>query len=66
MDGMDNSVIDFFQNWASQNFKFQTLPAFICWNIWLDINNSIFEDRTPSLQRIVYLVLGVVGMMGKN
>jgi hypothetical protein len=65
MDGMDISVNDCLQNWVSQNYKHQTLPAFICWNIWLDINNSIFEDRTPSMQRIVYLVLGVVGS-GEN
>jgi hypothetical protein len=61
-----NSVNDCFQNWASQNFNLQALPAYICWNIWLDRNKSIFEDRTPSLQRIVYLVLGVVGKMGKK
>jgi hypothetical protein len=59
------SVIECMQNWYSQNQNYPFLPALICWNIWLDRNKSIFEDRPPSLQRIVYLVLGVVGSMGK-
>jgi ribonuclease HI len=32
----------------------------------MDRNKSLFEDRIPSVQRIVYLVLGVVGMMGNK
>jgi len=61
-----NTVNDFFQNWASQNFLLNALPTHICWNIWLDKNNSIFEDRPPSVQRIVYLALGSVGIMCKK
>jgi hypothetical protein len=50
-----------FENWALQNHNFPTLPAFICWFIWLERNLAIFESRTPSIQKIAYLSLGAVG-----
>jgi hypothetical protein len=55
------SVNECFENWAKQNFTFPTLPAYICWFIWLDRNKTIFESGTPSIQKIVFLALGVVG-----
>jgi len=61
----DISVNECFQNWATQNYILQALPAYICWNIWLDKNKSIFEERPPSLQRIVYLSQGALGKLGK-
>jgi hypothetical protein len=36
------SVNECMQNWYSQNHNYPSLLAFICWNIWLDRNNSIF------------------------
>jgi ribonuclease HI len=44
-----------------QNFNFPTLPAFICWFIWLERNLAIFESGTPSIQKIAFLSLGAVG-----
>jgi hypothetical protein len=57
-----NSLVECFQNWASQNSNYQALPAFICWNIWMDRNKSLFEDMNPSVQCVVYIVLGSCGL----
>jgi hypothetical protein len=55
-------VIECFQNWALQNSNMIALPAYICWYIWIDRNKSIFEEMSPSLQRIVYLAQGAMGV----
>jgi hypothetical protein len=61
-DGWSGQLVnEFFENWVKQNFAFPTLPAFICWFIWLDRNKTIFESGTPSIQKIVFLSLGAVG-----
>jgi hypothetical protein len=57
-----NSLVECFHNWNSQNSHYQALPAFTCWNIWMDRNKALFEDIDPSVQRVVYTVMGAVGM----
>jgi hypothetical protein len=58
-------VNECFQNWASQNSNIHALLAYICWYIWIDRNKSIFEEKSPSLQRIVYLAQGAMGISKK-
>jgi hypothetical protein len=55
-----SSVKECFENWAIQNQNFPSLPAFICWFIWLERNMAIFESRSPSIEKIYFLSLGVV------
>jgi hypothetical protein len=50
-----NTLVDLFRNWSIQNFNLITLPAFVCWYIWIDRNKSIFEYLRSSVQRIVFL-----------
>ena len=61
-----SSVNECFQNWEKQNNNYKTLPAYVCWYLWLDRNNSIFESGTPSILRIMYLSLGALGTHWKN
>jgi ribonuclease HI len=55
------SVAECFKNWKAHNKSYPTLSAFICWYIWLERNYAIFEDGNPSLQKVVYKTLSVVG-----
>jgi len=50
-----NIVVDSFINWSFQNYKLITLPTYVCWYIWVDRNKELFEDLSPSVQRIFYL-----------
>jgi hypothetical protein len=55
-----------FENWAKQNFDYPTLPAFICWFIWLERNKTIFEVGTPSIQKIVFQAIEAVSIYRKK
>jgi ribonuclease HI len=59
-------VNDCFENWNVQNLLYPTLPAFVSWYIWLERNKTIFESGNPSIQKVVYQSLGVVGRSRKK
>jgi len=52
-------LFDCFKNW----FEDKTIPtpiaAHICWFIWLERNQAIFEETTPSLQEVIYKTLAL-------
>jgi hypothetical protein len=55
------TVAECFKNWNDQNLSYPSLPAFICWYIWIERNYSIFESGNPSIQKVVHKSLGAVG-----
>jgi len=59
-------VFECFENWNVRNILCPTLPAYICWFIWLERNKTIFESGTPSIQKMVYQSLGAVGRSKKK
>jgi ribonuclease HI len=52
-----NNLMECFKQWKVLNFPFQTLPALICWFIWREQNQVIFEDSDPSVQKVIHLSL---------
>jgi hypothetical protein len=56
-----NSISECFKNWKLQNSAYPTLPIFICWYIWIERNLAIFEDGSPSIHKVVFLSLLVMG-----
>jgi ribonuclease HI len=50
---------DCFKTWAQKEHKHMHLPSIICWMIWLERNNTIFENGTPSSTAAAYKALGI-------
>jgi hypothetical protein len=46
-------------SWAQTEHKFMHLPSIICWVIWLERNNAIFYNGTPSTSATAYKALGI-------
>jgi hypothetical protein len=40
-----------------ENFDVQALPALICWNIWREQNQALFEDKDSSVFKVIHLSL---------
>jgi hypothetical protein len=47
-----------YDKWISQASKYATLPAIVCWNIWLERNRAIFEDGSPTVDSVVFKSCG--------
>jgi hypothetical protein len=43
-----NTITDCYKRWLEEKTVPTTLPALICWNIWLERNKVIFEQGSPS------------------
>jgi hypothetical protein len=43
-----NTLNDCLENWVKREVVYKMLPAIICWYVWLERNNVIFEGRIPS------------------
>jgi hypothetical protein len=41
------SLLDCFKSWNMTNDHISRLPPFICWFVWLERNNTIFQTRLP-------------------
>jgi hypothetical protein len=52
-----NTIPECFKNWKNLNTNYPILPAFICWNIWLERNRAIFDNGKPSVQKVVIMSL---------
>jgi ribonuclease HI len=57
-----NTVIESFKNWEIQNSTLKALSTYTCWFIWIDRNKSIFEEKPPFVQRIVFLTRSAMGL----
>ena len=55
---------DCYENWTKMNPNLPTLPAFLCWYIWIERNMTIFEAGSPSIQKVVYKAIGAVNSYG--
>jgi hypothetical protein len=51
--GKASSLNDCLENWAKREGVYKTLPAIICWYVWLERNGVIFEGRIPSSFSVV-------------
>jgi hypothetical protein len=56
-----SSIFECFKNWKLLNTSFSSLPAYICWNIWLERNRALFEEGSPSIHKVAYLSISVMG-----
>jgi hypothetical protein len=48
-----NTLNDCLENWVKREVVYKTLPAIICWYVWLERNNVLFEGRIPSSFSVV-------------
>jgi ribonuclease HI len=46
---------DCFKRWKILNFNLQSLPSLICWNIWREQNQDLFEDKEPLVLKVSHL-----------
>lgn len=53
------TVTDCFIKWLSNRFLPNSLAALICWNLWIERNHALFEDRAPSTKAVIYRVLAL-------
>jgi hypothetical protein len=52
-----SSITDCFSLWSTQKSAPPSLAVHICWQIWLERNRVIFEDRLPSLPAVFHKIL---------
>jgi hypothetical protein len=55
-----NNLINCYDSWINKERNFNTLPSLTCWFIWLERNKKIFKNGTPSIQAVVYKILGML------
>jgi ribonuclease HI len=53
------TVSDCFINWLKNRFLPINLAAQVCWNLWIERNYALFEDRAPSPKAVIYRVLSL-------
>jgi ribonuclease HI len=53
------SLLDYFKAWAQKEHKHMHLSSIICWTIWLERNNTIFNNGIPSTTTTTYKALGI-------
>jgi len=58
------SVSSCFNNWQTSPNSYPSLPAILCWNIWTDRNEAIFDEGCPSTHRVVYKTIAAVATLG--
>jgi ribonuclease HI len=59
-----DSVSSCLSNWFSSKTSYPSLPAFICWNIWLIRNETVFDEGCPSIHRVIYKTIAMVASPG--
>jgi hypothetical protein len=52
-----STVFECFDLWARRNYSLSSLPAFICWFIWIERNLAIFESKSPSMEKVFFYLL---------
>jgi len=52
-------TIRLFDSWSKKERSHLTLPSIICWFVWLERNNKVFENGVPSPTTMVYKTLGM-------
>jgi hypothetical protein len=55
-----NTLSKCFKLWKEQNLSYPCLSVVICWFIWKERNLAIFEDGTPSLQKVAFQSLSAM------
>jgi ribonuclease HI len=53
------TVSDCFFKWLTNRFLPNNLAALVCWNLWIERNFALFEDRAPSPKAVIYRVLSL-------
>jgi ribonuclease HI len=53
-----NTLIECLDSWTKNNAVSNRLAAITCWNIWIERNKAIFEEKAPSAWVVVYKTLG--------
>jgi hypothetical protein len=54
------STFSCFNSWCSRHQLYPSLPATVCWNVWLTRNAAIFDDKPPSVNLVTKLILSTV------
>jgi ribonuclease HI len=54
-----DSLSDYYATWIKNEWNFRTLPALVCWCIWLERNKKIFENVNPSIQLVFQKAFGL-------
>jgi ribonuclease HI len=54
------SISSCFNSWCSRPQIYLSLPAIVCWNVWLARNAAIFDDKPPPIYLVTNLILNAV------
>jgi ribonuclease HI len=52
-----NTLSDCFNSWLSNKSLPTALAVIVSWHLWIERNNALFEDRTPSTPAVLHRVL---------
>jgi ribonuclease HI len=55
--GQETTLMNVLNVGVLQIQSLQSLPALTCWYLWRERNQTIFEDKSPSARKVVYLSL---------
>jgi hypothetical protein len=56
-----NTLNECMDEWNSRPDLSKNLPLLVCWHIWLDRNNFLFEGKIPSARVTALKVLSTIG-----
>jgi hypothetical protein len=54
------SLFQFFEAWLLVEKSRKTLPALMCWYLWVARNKFLFESHIPFVQGVVYQIQGLM------
>jgi hypothetical protein len=53
-DWTGSTLSDCIKNWYEDKSSPTKILSLICWHIWLERNESLFEDSNPSILAVIY------------
>jgi hypothetical protein len=55
-----NSINQCMEEWVGNKAMTKRLPALVCWHIWLELNNLLFEGKGPSTWSVAHKTLNML------
>jgi hypothetical protein len=63
---LGNTIHECFTSWTTTNPSAASLPTFLNWHIWNERNHTLFEEGTPSAQKVVFKTISALKLHGSR